>query len=186
MLNIMVLTGSPHKKGTTAQLADSFCRGAAETGHTIERSDVAQLQVHRCTGCGSCGGGKEPCVFQDDMEKIYSGLKKADLIVFVTPLYYHTMTAYLKTVIDRFYAVNSRIKGGKGALLIAAAAASEPWNFDALKAWFQTELRYLSWKNFGMICAEGCAVPADLKQTNYPEQAWEKGRMLPESIEISS
>ena len=36
-----VLTGSPHKNGTTALLADRFIEGARAKGHKIYRFDAA-------------------------------------------------------------------------------------------------------------------------------------------------
>lgn len=45
------------------------------------------------------------------METLHPHLKEADVVVFVTPLYYFGMSAQLKMVIDRFYAVNSELDG---------------------------------------------------------------------------
>jgi len=98
-MNITVLTGSAHKNGTSALLADRFIEGAEEAGHAVTRFDTAFLNIRSCTGCGTCEYGKNPCVFDDDMTAIAASLKEADLVVFVTPLYYHMMSSSLKAVV---------------------------------------------------------------------------------------
>ena len=45
--NITVLFASPNKKGSAAILADSFKRGAEESGHTVEVIGVCRMNVHR-------------------------------------------------------------------------------------------------------------------------------------------
>jgi multimeric flavodoxin WrbA len=49
-MKILVLTGSPHKAGTTALLADEFCEGAKEAGHDVMRIDTADLRINPCIG----------------------------------------------------------------------------------------------------------------------------------------
>lgn len=64
------------------------------------------------------------------MERIGTAILGADMLVFATPLYYYGMSAQLKTVIDRFCALNGRIqrKHMKSALLSVA------WNADKRNA----------------------------------------------------
>ena len=50
-MKIIVLEGSPNKKGSTHILADCFRQGAEEAGHTLELLDVAHANIHPCTGC---------------------------------------------------------------------------------------------------------------------------------------
>lgn len=58
-MKIVVITGSPHKKGTSALLADEFIRGAKEAGHEVSRFDAAFENVHPCIGCNKCEYGKK-------------------------------------------------------------------------------------------------------------------------------
>lgn len=75
-MRIVVITGSPHKRGTSALLADEFIRGAEEAGHRVYRFDTAFECVHPCIGCETCECGKKPCVFKDGMMPLYDELKK--------------------------------------------------------------------------------------------------------------
>lgn len=104
-MKILVLTGSPRKNGNSNTLADNFIKGATEAGHEIVRFDAAQKDVHPCIACNSCGMNG-PCVFKDDFEFVRKHIADADMVVFATPMYYFGFSAQLKTVIDRFYAIN--------------------------------------------------------------------------------
>lgn len=68
-MKIVVLTGSPHKNGTSNTLVNEFIRGAEENGHIIKRFDTPFLDIHPCIGCDHCGMNG-PCVFNDDMPKM--------------------------------------------------------------------------------------------------------------------
>ena len=105
--------------------------------------DAAHADLHPCTGCVRCGY-EGPCVQKDDMEQFRKEILGADMMVFVTPLYYYGMSAQLKILIDRFCAINSSItrKHMKSALLSAAWNA-DGWTFDALEAHYKTLVRYL-------------------------------------------
>ena len=49
-MKVTVITGSPHKKGTSALLADEFIRGAQEAGWDTFRFDAAFEKVSPCLG----------------------------------------------------------------------------------------------------------------------------------------
>ena len=102
-MKIVVVTGSPHKAGTSALLADKFIEGAQSKGHEVFRFNAAFEDIHPCRGCDACGMNG-PCVQKDAIEeKLIQKLVDCDMIVLVTPLYYFGFSAQLKTVIDRFY-----------------------------------------------------------------------------------
>ena len=86
-MKIVVLEGSPNKNGSSNLLAGEFIRGARETGHTVEVIDAAHSDIHPCTGCVRCGY-EGPCVQKDDVERFRGQILDADMLVFVTPLYY--------------------------------------------------------------------------------------------------
>lgn len=67
-MRIVVLTGSPHKIGTSNTLVNEFVKGAEENGHNVVRFDTPFLDIHPCIGCDHCGMNGS-CVFNDDMPK---------------------------------------------------------------------------------------------------------------------
>ncbi len=100
-MNILVIESSPHKKGSSNLLAEHFIEGAEEAGHQITVFDAAHASLHPCLGCDACGMSG-PCCQKDDMSGLREQILQADMLVFVTPLYYFGMSTQLKTVIDRF------------------------------------------------------------------------------------
>ena len=170
-MNIVVLTGSPNKNGSSNLLADCFRRGAEEAGHSVEIIDTAHADIHPCTGCIRCGY-EGPCVQKDDVEAIREKILAADMLVFATPLYYYGMSGQLKTMIDRFCAFNSSIqrKRMKSALL-AVAWNSDDWTYKTL-------VRYLNLEDMGMVLGYGCGTPSMTQHSQYPQQAYSLGNRL--------
>ena len=177
-MKIVVLMGSPNRNGSTSILVDSFRKGAEEKGHNVEIIDVCGINVSPCTGCVACGYEGE-CVQNDDNEYIRKALLSCDMLVFATPLYYYGMSAQLKTVIDRFCAYNSSLNRRhlKSALL-TVAWNSDDWTFDALTAHYKTLVRYINFKDKGIILGYGCGSPSMTRNSEYPELAYKLGKSL--------
>ena len=179
-MKITVITGSPHERGTTALLAEYFIQGAEASGHEIYRFDMWRKEVYPCQACGHCGNGEMPCVIEDDMEELNPHLLEADLVAFVTPLYYSGMSAQLKAVIDRFYGNDSRLLGsGKKCVLLAACADDTAgWAMDELEIHYKAFTGYLQWENAGMVMATGCNERKDIEGSRFLQQAYELGKNL--------
>ena len=177
-MKIVVLEGSPNKKGSSNLLADCFKQGAEEAGHSVEMVDTTYASIHPCIGCIHCGY-EGPCVQKDDVEMIRKKILSADMLVFVTPLYYYGMSAQLKTMIDRFCAFNSSIqrKHMKSALL-TVAWNSDDWTFEALEVHYKTLVRYLNLEDMGMVLGYGCGTPSMTQHSQYPQQAYSLGNRL--------
>lgn len=177
-MKVTVITGSAHKKGTSALLADKFIEGALEAGHEVFRFDAAFEKVNPCLACEYCSAHNTECVHKDSMEKLNEKLIDADVIVFATPLYYYTVSAQLKAVIDRFHAKNAIISGNKKAIMLATAYGDDDQTMEALDKMFNSSLRFLNWENAGTVYALGCPVREVIENTNYPKQAYELGKNL--------
>ena len=177
-MKIVILMGSPNRKGSTNLLVEAFVRGAQESGHTCEVVDVCHADIRPCTGCVHCGY-EGPCVQKDDVEVIRGKLLAADMVAFATPLYYYGMTAQLKTLVDRFCAFNSSLNGRhlKSALL-AVAWNADDWTFDALEAHYRTLVRYINFEDCGMVLGRGCGTPQMTARSRYPEEAYQLGKGL--------
>ena len=177
-MKILVLEGSPNKKGSTHLLADCFRQGAEEAGHTVQMLDIAHAKIHPCTGCIHCGY-QGPCVQKDDMETIRAAILDADMLVFATPLYYYGMSAQLKTLVDRFCAFNSSLQSKRmKSALLTVAWNSEDWTFDALVSHYKTLVRYLHFQDMGMVLGYGCGTPAMTSHSFFPQEAYQLGKRL--------
>lgn len=176
-MRIVVLTGSPHKAGTSALLADKFIEGAQAAGHQVYRFNSAFEDTHPCLGCDFCGMNG-PCVHKDAIEQnLMAQLVEADLIVLITPLYYYGMSAQIKTVIDRFYARTGRLHRKK-SIIMATAYNSSDWTMDSLLAHYEALVRYMEWEDVGRVMAIGCGSRPVIERTNFPDQAYQLGLNL--------
>jgi multimeric flavodoxin WrbA len=85
---ILVLTGSPRRKGNSDQLADAFIRGAAEQGHGVHKFEAAYKNISGCRACNMCwSSGTDPCVVKDDFYELAPLLESCETVVFVSPVY---------------------------------------------------------------------------------------------------
>ena len=50
-MRILVLNGSPHPDGATADMVAAFEKGAKEAGHDVVTFSVARMNVKGCLGC---------------------------------------------------------------------------------------------------------------------------------------
>ncbi len=99
--NVLIVSSSPRRAGNSDLLCDQFLQGAQEAGHHAEKLFLRDFKVNYCVGCGHCVENKGVCTQKDDMADMAQKLRKADVIVLATPVYFYTLSAQLKTFIDR-------------------------------------------------------------------------------------
>lgn len=175
-MKIVILSGSPHKAGTTAKLVDSFIRGAESTGHEIVRFDTAFLNIHPCMACEKCHSSEDAvCAFQDDMIAVGRELASADCVALVSPIYYYGVCTQLKAVIDRFYAIEPAIRHHQKTVWITAMADDRPETVEAANAWYKAAIAWLEWQDRGILNAFGCSTADDLNGKDYEERAYQLG-----------
>ncbi len=176
-MKILVITGSPRKNGNSNTLAEHFIKGAQEAGHEVVRFDAAFKEVHPCIGCNRCGMNG-PCVFKDDFEFIRKHIVDADLVAFATPMYYFGISAQIKAVIDRFYAINGQIHVPKKAVLMMTYANTAASEAKPIISHYEVLLNYLGWTDAGQIIAPGVWPAGAINHTDYPEQAYLLGKRV--------
>ena len=123
--NVLIISSSPRRGGNSDTLCDRFMRGAAEAGNEVEKIFLGDRRIGYCTGCGTCSLHGKPCPQQDDAAEIIDKMLAADVIVMATPVYFYTMSAQMKTLIDRFCGEYTRMKN-KEFYFIATAAEKDP------------------------------------------------------------
>ena len=177
-MKIVLITGSPHERGTTAVLAGEFVRGALEAGHELVRFDAAHKEVHPCIACERCHSAVSACLFRDDFDEIRDELIAADAVVFLSPIYYYGMTAQIKTVIDRFYAIDGEIHKNKKTALMLAFADSTMESAQGAIASFYGMADYLEWGIVDVLAAGKCQYAEDVLNSDFPKQAYELGKKI--------
>lgn len=99
--NVLILSGSPRKGGNSDLLCDEFARGATESGNTVEKVFIREKKIGYCTACYFCRDHGGVCAIKDDMSQILERMHWADVIVLASPVYFYSIDAQMKTVIDR-------------------------------------------------------------------------------------
>ena len=118
--NVLVISASPRKGGNSDTLCDEFIRGAQESGNHAEKIFLASKNIKYCIGCGVCNTTQK-CVQKDDMAEILDKMVEADVIVLATPVYFYTMDAQMKTLIDRTVPRYTEIQNKDFYFIVAAA-----------------------------------------------------------------
>ena len=119
--NVVVLSGSPRRGGNSDLLCDRFEEGACDAGNKVEKIFLRDKKINYCTGCGTCFNGNKPCPQKDDMAGVLAKMIAADVIVMATPVYFYTMNAQMKTLIDRTCARYTEINNKEFYFIITAA-----------------------------------------------------------------
>lgn len=158
---VLILSGSPRKGGNSDILCDRFAQGAADSGNDVEKIRVAEKNIGYCRACYACRD-MGICAIKDDMAEILEKMIVADVIVLASPVYFYSIDAQLKALIDRTIARWTEVKN-KDLYYIVTAADGEREAADTTVSCF----------NGYADCIEG----AKHKGTVYGMGAYEKGEI---------
>ncbi len=162
---VLIISASPRKNGNSDLLCDEFAKGASEAGHEVDKIRLAEKKIGFCTGCYACRKLNR-CVQNDDANDLVEKMLSADVIVLATPVYFFSMDAQLKALIDRTvsrWIDFSRFKGTEFWHIITAA--------DTNKNMMSATLEGL--RGFMRDCMEGSIERGVL----YGTGAYEKGEV---------
>ncbi|MBN1571590.1 MAG: NAD(P)H-dependent oxidoreductase [Deltaproteobacteria bacterium] len=164
--------GSPRSGGNTDRLLSAFLDEAEKLGAETIKIDVGKMNISHCIECRKCEE-EGYCVIDDDMQKIYPLLRRADLVVLASPVFFYGLTGMVKAVVDRAQALWARryvlklddpgvnVRKGlllalgatKGENLFAGVSLEAKYFFDAVGALYsnQDRLTYRKIENSGDI-----------------------------------
>ena len=162
MKKVLILSGSPRRGGNSDILCDEFMKGALDSGNEVEKIFVAEKKISPCTGCYYCKNSGGRCAFNDDMTDILQKIIDCDVLVLSSPVYFYSICAQLKTLIDRCVARWREI-ANKDLYYIATAAEADEDTLDTTLACFH---------GFAM-CIDGY----EEKGTLYGKGVYEKGEV---------
>jgi multimeric flavodoxin WrbA len=170
---ILILNGSPKKKGNTSMLIDWFSSGAISQGAEVEIVRTAFLK-YKTTGCTSCRAcqksDKYECCVDDEAKPVLARMAEVDVIVFATPLYFFSASTQLKMVFDRMFSLYKWDNHAgtmetplKGKTLILLASAFEDVGLDALEKPFALTAEYSGMK-FESVLVANAGVSGEITQ----------------------
>lgn len=126
---VLALSTSPRRGGNSELLADAFLAGAAEAGHETEKICLYEKDIRFCRGCLACQTTKR-CVIRDDVEAILEKMRRADMLVFATPIYFYEMSGQMKTLLDRANPLFPAEYAFRDVCLLATAADGDESAMD--------------------------------------------------------
>ena len=101
MKKVLILSGSPRKDGNSDLLCSEFMRGAQESGNEVQKIFVRSKKIVPCNACYYCRDHGGKCALNDDMSEILDAMQAADVIVMASPVYFYSIDAQMKIIIDR-------------------------------------------------------------------------------------
>ena len=174
---VLILSSSPRKNGNSNALCDRFMEGAIAAKHQVEKVILAEKKINYCKGCYGCGGDGK-CVQKDDMAQILDSMTAADVIVLATPVYFYTMCAQMKTVIDRTVARYTKITN-KDFYFVVTAAVSKKAALERTIEGFRGFTSCLPGaKEKGIVYGTGAWEVGDILGSPAMNQAYEMGKRL--------
>lgn len=174
---VLILSGSPRKGGNSDILCDRFAAGATEAGHAVEKIRVAEKHIGYCRACYVCRERGE-CVLQDDMGEVLQKMVEADVLVLASPVYFYSIDAQLKAVIDRTVARWLEVKN-KEFYYIVTAADGEKAAAETTLACFRGYADCVEGaKEMGVLYGMGVYEKGEILHTPVLEQAYEMGKRV--------
>lgn len=122
---ILIISSSPRRNSNSDSLCDEFMRGAKEAGNNVEKIRLADYKVNFCNGCDVCSTFGKPCPQKDDAALIISKMIDADIIVMASPVYFYTISAQIKTLIDRCCSNYTKINHKQFYYILSAAETNK-------------------------------------------------------------
>ena len=126
------LVGSPIRGGNVDLLVDQVLAGAASQGAAVEKIFLNDLTIRPCQSCGpgshdmgshSVGSHAGHCRIDDDMRQVHALIDAADILILGTPVYFDTVSAQTKLMIDRCNCVTPLVERPDGTCAFAERPA---------------------------------------------------------------
>lgn len=170
---IVVITGSPRKNGNSFAMTDAFIKAAEAKGHTVARFDAALKNVSGCHACETCFKTGKACSFDDDFNTIAPDILEADAVVFTMPVYWYSIPAQIKGVIDKLfsYVVAGKNISGKECALIACCEEDDMSVLDGVRVPIERSAVLLKWHMAGEVLIPGVLNVGDIEKTDGCKQA---------------
>ena len=174
--NIVILSGSPRKNGNTDKLVAAFVEGAKSAGKSTVLFRTADMEIGGCRGCNHCFEENGVCIQKDEMPQILDAIRKADTIVFASPVYYFNISAQLKLAIDRTYALLSETTTIKRTALLMTCGDENAAVAEGAIAMYNRICDYSKWDDTGIVIATGLNGKDDIAGRGELEMAKALGR----------
>lgn len=181
---ILVLLGSPRRKGNSALLAEKIAEGAKAEGAEAAFVFLDEMGLEPCRGCGACQKkGSRGCAIDDAMQEIYPAMIRADAWVVASPVYWFTVSAQTKLWMDRCFALPAYGEDpfcGKRVAIAMAYGGEDPFDSGCVNALrtFQDAYGYAGAEIVGFVYGSAGEAGEIRKNRAVMDAARELGREL--------
>lgn len=181
MKKVVLISSSPRRKGNSEILCNQFLKGAKEAKLDTEIIHLNDYSISPCIACEYCRSHNQRCFKKDDANSIIQKMIEADIWVLATPVYFYSMSAQLKTLIDRMFAREYEIREAKvkkKAYFIVTSGTDDKTNLlgtiESLRGFIKV-LRTV--EEAGIIYGTGAFRLGDAKQHPSYQEAYVMGKM---------
>lgn len=176
--NVLILSGSPRKGGNSDLLCDQFAKGAEVAGHSVEKIRVSEKKIAPCSACYYCRQSGGECAHKDDMGEVLQKMIDADVIVLASPVYFYSIDAQLKAVIDRTVARWLEVRDKEFYYIVTMADQGED-SADTTLACFRGYAECVEGaKEMGVVIGSGVYEPGKVADTPAMTKAYEMGKSV--------
>lgn len=137
MAKVLLINGSPHPQGCTAEALKEVQRTLESEGIETELIQVGNKNIRGCISCNKCSElGK--CVFDNDLvNESAPKFEAADGIVIGSPVYYGSPNGTMLSFLDRLFYSTPFSKHMKvGAAVVSCRRGGNTASFDVLNKYF--------------------------------------------------
>jgi multimeric flavodoxin WrbA len=157
-MKFLTIWGSPRRGGNSEILLEAFNEGAREGGAEVERLALRELKISPCLEIYHCFKDGT-CPIKDDMLPLYDKLLQADVVALASPIFFYSLSAQAKALVDRTQALWARryvlkqdfpgperqgvllcTAATKGKLLFVGARLVAKYFFDAINVSYAAEI----------------------------------------------
>ena len=172
---VLIISGSPRKGGNSDKLCDRFAEGARDAGHSVTKVSLADCKVGFCTGCNCCGQTHR-CIIDDDVPEIIGRMMTSDVIVMASPVYFYSVDAQIKALIDRSVSVWTVMRDKVFYFIMTSAEDSETVMDCTLECFRGLAACLEGSKEMGVIYAKGVYERGEINGTKFIAEAYEMGK----------
>ena len=137
MAKVILLNGSPHPHGCTAEALGEMVKIFEQEGIETEVIQVGGKNIRGCLSCNSCRKFGR-CVINDLVNEVRAKLLVADGMVIGSPVFYGSPNGELLSLLDRlFFSLEGVSKHMKvGASVVSCRRGGNTSSFDVLNKYF--------------------------------------------------
>jgi multimeric flavodoxin WrbA len=143
MAYALAISGSPRRNGNTETLLRRCLDRLAGQGIKGELLSLAGLRLHGCAACGACRETHDGTCLgtpDDDFNRVFEQMCRADIIVVGSPTYFGSATPELMALLDRAGYVsraNGHLLSRKiGGPVAVARRAGHNFTYAQLMFWY--------------------------------------------------